>query len=63
MARETHGWTERQLMWEMRFAKLLVYQHAALRGLGAWTVPPKGPEQKISDDDFDRLLAGTEEWL
>lgn len=50
-------------MWEMRFAKLLVYQHAALRGLGAWTVPPKGPEQKISDDDFDRLLAGTEEWL
>ena len=59
MARESHGCgTERELAWEMRFARLLLYEHAALRCLGAWTVGPAVPEKKIDAADFELLLTG-----
>ncbi len=53
----------RQLEWEVRFSKLLIYQHAALRALGVWTVAPAGPENKVADNDIDRLLGDSEDWL
>lgn len=64
MARESHGWPELDLLWRMRFAKLLVYQHAALRGLGVWTVGHTPPAPAVTDQDVDRLLEeDTDAWL
>lgn len=39
LAKET-GWPERELLWEIPFARLLQYYHAALRSHDLWTVPP-----------------------
>ena len=64
MARESKGWPERVLAWEIRFAKLLLYEHAALRCLGVWTVDTPASEQQVSAGDFDQLLSGdTAAWL
>lgn len=56
MARETHGWSERHIFWEMRYCRLLQYYHAALRVNGAWTVAIAAPGPAIKADDFDALL-------
>jgi len=64
MARESHGWQEQELLWRMRFAKLVVYQHAALRGLGVWTVGPQPAKPAVTDQDVNRLLEeGADEWI
>lgn len=43
-------------MWHVRIDRGLIYQHALLRAKDSWTVPPKGPDPRVSDVDFDALL-------
>jgi hypothetical protein len=38
LARET-GWSEHFIFWELPIARLLQYQHCALRAHDVWTVP------------------------
>jgi len=58
MARET-GWPERYILWELPLARLLQYQHCALRANDVWTVPP-GPAPQAVADKFDALAALTD---
>ena len=53
LARET-GWPEHLIFWELPLARLLQYQHCALRAYDVWTVPVSPP----ADAQFDRLLTG-----
>jgi len=53
LARET-GWPEHFIFWELPLARLLQYQHCALRAYDVWTVPVSPP----ADAQFDRLLTG-----
>ena len=42
LARET-GWPEHFIFWELPLARLLQYQHCALRAHDVWTVPVAPP--------------------
>ena len=42
LARET-GWSEHFIFWELPLARLLQYQHCALRAHDVWTVPVSPP--------------------
>jgi hypothetical protein len=42
LARET-GWSEHFIFWELPLARLLQYQHCALRAHDVWTVPVAPP--------------------
>jgi len=53
LARET-GWSEHFIFWELPLARLLQYQHCALRAHDVWTVPVS-PAPNLQ---FDRLLTG-----
>ena len=53
LARET-GWPEHFIFWELPLARLLQYQHCALRAHDVWTVPVA----PAPDLQFDRLLTG-----
>ena len=53
LARET-GWPEHFIFWELPLARLMQYQHCALRAHDVWTVPV-GPAPNLQ---LDRLLAG-----
>jgi hypothetical protein len=53
LARET-GWAEHFIFWELPLARLLQYQHCALRACDVWTVPVA----PTPDLQFDRLLTG-----
>jgi hypothetical protein len=57
LARET-GWPEHFILWELPLARLLHYQHCALRANDVWTVPP-GPPTGDVVDKFDHLAALT----
>jgi hypothetical protein len=53
LARET-GWSEHFIFWELPLARLLQYQHCALRAHDVWTVPlVPAPAQQL-----DRLISG-----
>jgi hypothetical protein len=58
LARET-GWSEHYIIWELPLARLLQYQHCALRANDVWTVPP-GPPTGETVDAFERMAALTE---
>ena len=53
LARET-GWPEHFIFWELPLARLLQYQHCALRAHDVWTTPVA----PAPDLQFDRLLTG-----
>jgi hypothetical protein len=51
LARET-GWSEDVLMYEIPFARLLKYYHAAIWANGAWTRKPVEKGKVISVDSL-----------
>lgn len=47
-----YGFTEKQILWEIPFTRILRYMHAAMWANGAWTVK----RREVSTQEISRLM-------